>query len=225
MTAESDLKRFVLAHGAVNNLFLDRFERGELSDDEFREFAVQFFAFVRHFPRILATLLANTPDDEAADELATILVSELGDGNPKRRHEYLYHNFLRSIGIDPREAARCDWLDSTTRYVDGLALLYGDDDYHVALGASYGLEHMAITMWDHLIPGIMAIKERGPAFARMDTLYWTFHRDLEEHHEDSMSRAVEGLSDEAFRSLELGCARALDLLEGFWMGLEVCHVA
>src|SRR6185369_10189571 len=112
------------------------------------------FAFVKHFPRILATLLANTPDDDAADELATILASELGDGNPKRRHEYLYHNFLRSIGIDPRDAARREWLDSTARYVDGLAALYGDDDYLVALGASFGLEHMAITMWDHLIPGI-----------------------------------------------------------------------
>ena len=220
MTTAEDLRGFVLSHGAVNNAFLDRFKRGEVTDDEFREFAVQFFAFVKHFPRILATLLANTPDDDAADELATILASELGDGNPKRRHEYLYHNFLRSIGIDPRDAARREWLESTARYVEGLADLYGDDDYLVALGASFGLEHMAITMWDHLIPGIKTLKSERPDFERMDTLYWTFHRDLEEHHEDSMLRAVEGLSPEAFRSLDEGCARALDLLEGFWMGLE-----
>ena len=220
MTTADDLKGFVLGHGAVNNAFLDRFKRGEVSDDEFREFAIQFFAFVKHFPRILATLLANTPDDDAADELATILASELGDGNPKRRHEYLYHNFLRSIGIDPRDAARREWLDSTARYVDGLADLYGNDDYLIALGASFGLEHMAITMWDHLIPGIKTLKSERPDFGRMDTLYWTFHRDLEEHHEDSMMRAVEGLSPEAFHLLSDGCARALDLLEGFWMGLE-----
>ena len=85
------------------------------SNAELERFAVQFFAFVKCFPRILATLLANTTDDDDADELATIPVSELGDGDPKRRHEYLYHRFLRSIGIDPAEAARRSWLPSRGR--------------------------------------------------------------------------------------------------------------
>src|SRR5712691_11726578 len=158
MSFTTELRSFVLQHGAINNPYLSRFRRGELSDEEFRDFAVQFFAFVKHFPRILATLLANTPDDKAADELATILTSELGDGNPRRRHEYLYHNFLRSIGIEPASAAQVAWQASTEAYIEGLAHLYGHENYQVALGASFGLEHMAISMWDQLIPGIMSLK-------------------------------------------------------------------
>jgi pyrroloquinoline quinone (PQQ) biosynthesis protein C len=220
MSFTTELKEFVLQHGAINNPYLDRFQQGELTEAEFGLFAEQFFAFVKHFPRILATLLANTPDDAAADELAVILTSELGDGDPKRRHEYLYHKFLRSISIEPQAAANAPWLDTTHSYIEGLAALYGHDDYRVALGASFGLEHMAISMWDQLIPGLMKLKQTRPSLERMNTVYWTFHRALEAQHEDGMMKALEGVTEEAHPALSAGCKGALDLLEGFWMGLE-----
>jgi pyrroloquinoline-quinone synthase len=220
MSFAVDLHANVLRHGAVNNRYLDRFRQGNLDEREFERFAVQFFAFVKSFPRILATLLANTPDEEAANELATILVSELGDGDPKRRHEYLYHRFLRSIGLDPAEAGRRRWLPSTRAYIEGLAALYGDSSYPRALGASFGLEHMAIPMWDQLIPGLEALRKRRPDLEGMDLFYWTFHRDLEQGHEDAMSRTLTSLDTKEESALAEGCDAALDLLEGFWLGLE-----
>ncbi len=220
MSFAADLHERVLRHGAVNNRYLDRFRRGDLDDREFERFAVQFFAFVKSFPRILATLLANTPNEESADELSTILVSELGDGDPKRRHEYLYHRFLRSIDLDPVETGRRSWLPSTRAYIEGLAALYGDRIYPRALGASFGLEHMAIPMWDQLIPGLERLKSERRTLANMDLFYWTFHRDLEQGHEDAMSRTLSGLRAEEEASLENGCVAALDLLEGFWLGLD-----
>jgi pyrroloquinoline-quinone synthase len=220
MSFTAELHERVLRHGAVNNRYLDRFRLGNLDDREFERFAVQFFAFVKSFPRILATLLANTPDEESADELATILVSELGDGEPKRRHEYLYHRFLRSIDLDPVEVGRRSWLPSTRAYIEGLASLYGDRTYPRALGASFGLEHMAIPMWDQLIPGLERLKRERRTLANMDLFYWTFHRDLEQGHEDAMSRTLSALRAEEEESLEDGCVAALALLEGFWLGLD-----
>jgi pyrroloquinoline-quinone synthase len=220
MTFTHDLREFVLQHGAVNNAYLERFKTGEMSNEEFESFAVQFFAFVKHFPRILATLLANTDDDAAADELAVILTSELGDGDPKRRHEYLYHKFLRSINVDPVEASRVPWLDSTRAYIEGLARLYGHSNYQIALGASFGLEHMAISMWDQLIPGIMKLKKTRAPFEQMNTVYWTFHRALEQQHEDAMMKALDGQQEGDEASLRDGCRQALDLLEAFWAGLD-----
>ncbi|MGH9366156.1 MAG: TenA family transcriptional regulator, partial [Thermoanaerobaculia bacterium] len=170
MSIAAALHAEVLRHGAVNNRYLDRFRRGEIGDRDFERFAVQFFAFVKSFPRILATLLANTTEDRAADELAMILVSELGDGDPKRRHEYLYHRFLRSVGLDPAEAARRSWLPTTRAYIEGLAELYGSREYPKALGASFGLEHMAIPMWDQLIPGLERLKQSRQSLAAMDLL-------------------------------------------------------
>lgn len=221
MSFAAELHEYVVRHGAVNNRYLERFRQAEIGEREFERFAVEFFAFVKNFPRILATLLANAADDAEADELATILVSELGDGDPKRRHEYLYHRFLRSIGLDPREAARRSWLPTTRAYVDGLARLYGHPDHAIALGASFGLEHMAIPMWDHLIPGLEKLKENRPELGGMDLFYWTFHRELEQGHEDAMTRSLDATSPEERLPLAEGCRRALNLLEAFWLGMDV----
>jgi len=82
------------------------------------------------------------------------------------------------------------------------------------------LEHMAISMWDQLIPGLMKLKTTHPALAEMNTVYWTFHRALEEQHEEAMMKALDGSSPDKEEALRSGCNQALNLLEGFWMGLH-----
>lgn len=213
------LREKVLSHGAVNNPYLDRFQREMLGDEDLRDFAIQFYGFVKHFPRILATLLANTQDPKAADELCIILASELGNGKPNQRHEYLYHGFLRSIGIDPTKALERGLEPETEDFVRGMGDLYGHRDYGVALGASFGLENMAITMWDHLLPGLQRLKET-PRYREMDLTYFTFHRDLESEHEDSMESALAESTDLAMDSLRYGVDTMLNYLQRMWMGLE-----
>jgi len=218
MNLYQTLREKVTRHGAVNNPYLDRFQRGEIGDEDLRDFAVQFYGFVKHFPRILATLLANTPDPKAADELCVILASELGNGVPAERHEYLYHAFLRSIDIDPRQALAGGLEPETEDFVRGMAELYGHRDYGVALGASFGLENMAISMWDHLLPGLRKLKEakhRG-----MDLTYFTFHRELESTHEDGMESALAVSTELAVDSLRYGVDTMLNYLQRMWMGLE-----
>lgn len=218
------LREKVIKHGAINNPYLDRFKRGDLNDEDMRDFAIQFYGFVKHFPRILATLLANTPDTKAADELCVILASELGNGRPAERHEYMYQRFLQSIGIDPKQALEHGLEPETEDFVRGMGELYGHRDYGVALGASFGLENMAITMWDHILPGLHSLKAT-PKFQKMDINYFTFHRQLESQHEDSMESALMESTELAVDSLKYGVDTMLNYLQRMWMGLEKrCHL-
>jgi len=219
MSLHAMLREKVLRHGAINNPYLDRFKRGDLSDEDLRDYAIQFYGFVKNFPRILATLLANTPDPKAADELCIILASELGNGEPEKRHEYLYQRFLRSIGIDPKAALMAGLATETQEFISGMVELYGHRDYGVALGASFGLENMAITMWNHLLPGLQKLKEK-PEHRTMDLTYFTFHRDLEKEHEDSMEEALSHSTELAVDSLKYGIETMLNDLQRMWMGLE-----
>ena len=110
-----------------------------------------------------------------------------------------------------------------------MEVLYSSRNHATALGASFGLENMAITMWDHLIPGLTLLKEgRHP---RMDITYFTFHRQLESEHEKAMEHAMEAVEGSGHASNTsmpekekedfcLGMNAVLDYLEGFWMGLE-----
>lgn len=221
-----EMRQTVLAHGAINNSYLDRFRSGTLSDSEFKEFAVEFYNFARFFPRILVAQLVNTEDEQVADELTKVLYSELGDGQTRNRHELLYRNFLRSIGIDVHEAMTRPTLPSTRAYIEGMEHLYSNGNHATALGASFGLENMAITMWDHLIPGLTYLKTaRHP---HMDITYFTFHRQLESTHEEAMAHAVAvaqgagdaGMSDQDKDDFRYGVTAVLGYLEGFWMGLK-----
>lgn len=227
MTFSQEMRQLVLRHGAINNPYLSRLRSGDLSDRELTEFGIEFYNFARFFPKILVSQLVNTEDEQIADELTKVLYSELGDGETRRRHELLYRDFLRSLGIDVHDAMTHPMLPSTRTYIEGMERLYGDDNHAKALGASFGLENMAITMWDQLIPGLMHLKTtRHP---HMDLTYFTFHRELEQGHEEAMKQAVQamnsspGLERLAARhaqDFQLGMTEVLDYLEGFWMGLE-----
>ena len=219
-TLHDRMKDIVLAHPAINNDFLSRFSRGQLTDVEFDDFAREFFHFSRTFPAILANLLVNTADEDEAFELTKVLTSELGDGDPSKRHELLFRKFLRSVEIDPTRIMSESVKPSTDAYLNGLWRLYGGRNHAKALGASFGLENMAIPMWDQLLPGLRAIKERR--FPQMDIEYFTFHRELESRHEDAMEEvsAIVGRDPASEKSFESGIREALDLLHGFWVGLE-----
>lgn len=226
MTFYQEMRQAVLGHGAINNSYLDRFGSGALSDSELKEFAVEFYNFARFFPRILIAQLVNTEDEQVAEELTKVLYSELGDGQTRLRHELLYRDFLRSIGIDVHEAMTRPILPSTRAYIEGMEQLYSNGNHAKALGASFGLENMAITMWDHLIPGLTYLKAtRHP---EMDITYFTFHRELESTHEEAMEHAVAavqgagdaGMSDQDKDEFRRGVDAVLGYLERFWMGLE-----
>jgi len=229
MSFYEEMRGYVLRHGAINNPYLDGFQTGQVTDEGFRKFAIEFYHFARFFPKILVAQLVNTEDESVADELTKVLYSELGDGRTKNRHELLYRDFLRSVGLDVHEAMTRPMLPSTRAYIDGMEQLYSSGNHATALGASFGLENMAITMWDHLIPGLTRL--RNERYPQMDETYFTFHRELESTHEDAMQKAVEAVDGtgsvssgrmttrerEDFRS---GVKAVLDYLEGFWMGLE-----
>lgn len=108
----------------------------------------------------------------------------------------------------------------TEAYLRGLWSLYGGKDHAQALGASFGLENMAIPMWDQLLPGLRLVKQRR--LHKMDIEYFTFHRELEGQHEDAMEEVSKkvGTDPSVERSFESGVRQALDLLHGFWEGLR-----
>lgn len=233
MSFYQEMRQFVLRHGAINNPYLDRFKTGDLSDEDFKEFAIEFYSFARFFPKILVAQLVNTEDEAVADELTNVLYSELGGGRTKNRHELLYRDFLRSVNIDVHAAMSRAMLPSTRAYIEGMESLYSSGNHCRALGASFGLENMAITMWDHLIPGLTMLKAKR--YPQMDMTYFTFHRELESTHEEAMEKAVEvmdgksggqgRMSGQERRDFRSGVKAVLDHLEGFWMGLGTVHAS
>ncbi len=215
-----EIYQSVKKHPATKNDFIDRFAKGEITKEEFLNFSIEFYHFTREWVSILSILLVNTPNENDAASLTRILVSELGDMDPSKRHELLYRKYLRSIGLEPADLISREQKITTKQWLDGMRN-YFSQDYFVALGAEYGLENMAIPMWDKLLPGLRMVASKFPEFRGMEIEYFTFHRELEEHHEEAMENVLgEHINDpEARRKFEQGAKAILDLEEKFWLGL------
>ncbi len=213
--------RFVKDHAATNNDFINRFARGDITEEEFRRFSVEFYHFTREWPSILSILLVNTPEESDAENLTTILVSELGDADPKKRHELLYRKYLRSLGLDPAEIVRKRKLQSTAAWLDGMRRYFASD-YFEALRAEFGLENMAIPMWDKILAGFEVWVKKHPEYKKMDIEYFTFHRELEIHHEEAMADVLGAHKNDpqARKNFRSGADGILKLEEKFWLGLS-----
>ncbi len=212
-----EIKNIVKSHPATDNDFINRFSRGEISDDEFIRFSIEFYHFTREWPQILSTLLVNTANENDAYELTRILVSELGDDKPEHRHELLYRRYLRSIGLKPEDLVKKRQLETTGDWLNGMRNDFSSD-YPVALGAEFGLENMAIPMWDKLLPGLKIMKERK--YHDMDMLYFTFHREIESKHEDATQNIIGIHSTDEKNQFISGARDILNLEEKFWLGLS-----
>ncbi|MCL4350522.1 MAG: iron-containing redox enzyme family protein [Candidatus Thermoplasmatota archaeon] len=213
--------KYVKGHSAIDNAFINRFAKGDLSNQEFARFSVEFYHFTREWPAILGTLLVNTPNEEDAANLTTILVSELGDMDPTKRHELLYRKYLRSLGFDPAVLVKKPQLPTTKAWLDGMRTFFSGD-YYEALGAEFGLENMAIPMWDKILSGFNAYFKKNPEMKeRVDIEYFTFHRELEAHHEEAMEDVLgtHKSDPEAREKFMQGAKEILDLEEKFWLGL------
>ncbi len=213
--------QFVKKHNAIDNEFINRFAKGQVSEEEFRRFSIEFYHFTREWPAILGTLLVNTPNEDDAANLTTILVSELGDMDPTKRHELLYRKYLRSIGIEPAEIVKKEQEKTTKAWLDGMRNFFSSD-YYEALGAEFGLENMAIPMWDKLLAGFSIIREKYPKYKNADIEYFTFHRELEEHHEEAMEDVLGTHKKEptARENFLKGAEGILKLENKFWLGLS-----
>ena len=212
-----EIKKVVKGHEATDNDFINRFAMGEISDDEFIRFSIEFYHFTREWPEILAKLLVSTENENDAYELTGILVSELGSGDAGKRHELLYRRYLRSIGLRPEELVKRKQLPTTKAWLDGMRD-YFSSDHAKALGAEFALENMAIPMWDKLLPGLRIMKERK--YRDMDMLYFTFHREIESTHEDAMENVIGVHSNDQKDQFINSAKGILELEKNFWLGLS-----
>ncbi|WP_018132605.1 TenA family transcriptional regulator [Effusibacillus pohliae] len=85
----------------IEGRFLTALLKGEFSEAQIREFALQYSYYSRNFPRILgAAIAAMEPIDKWWVPIADNLWDEAGRGNPKGYHSRLYRSFLESAAPD-----------------------------------------------------------------------------------------------------------------------------
>lgn len=227
--------RGIESHPVVcGNRYTAWFARGEATDADLREFAVQFSVFSHLFVEAQLRKCINAADLAGYRAGKEILLNELGvsfarsgsvDGGTFRfsaGHFEWLAEFARALGLTwDQIGKRKLGTPATLAFCDALMEWYGSDDPSAAAGASHAIEHWAAAgFWKELIAGMRRVKAtRLPA---LPLGFWTWHDALEDQHaahtDDELAQAFARPGFSAERFIAAGSA-ILDAVEGFWNGL------
>lgn len=127
----------------INNPVLDAVENGELTQDEWREFAKQRYLAALHFEELLEAGIRKAQemrDQELAEALADNLRDEQGInkyGQPLATgsHEKWRQDFYNALGLDGHALSSADPLDGTKEYDATLKQLIDNEDGLTVAGA------------------------------------------------------------------------------------------
>lgn len=129
---ETIARRALLTHP-----FYQLWNQGALSLEALREYAKQYYAHVRVFPRYVSAAHSACDDIRVRQLLLENLVDEdQGDSN----HPELWMRFADGLGVD-RDAVRgADLLEKTRESVDTMMGLTRSEDFRDGLAALYAYE-------------------------------------------------------------------------------------
>jgi pyrroloquinoline-quinone synthase len=117
--------------------FYQLWNEGALSLEALREYAKQYYAHVRVFPRYVSAAHSACDDVRVRQLLLENLVDEdQGDSN----HPELWMRFADGLGVDRDAVRRAPLLEKTRESVDTMMGLTRSDDFRDGLAALYAYE-------------------------------------------------------------------------------------
>lgn len=203
----------------LDSPFLQALAVASLSPQQLRAFATEYYAYALAFPKCLAEVAANAPDDESRYPLIENLWEEYGAGDPEANHRTLYKKFMRGLGISEAEYSTGTCLPATANHIDALVRLCRDQPYLVGFGAlSVGTEFFTAEEYLLILKGLQQYD-----FLDAESLqFWAVHTELDEFHYQDMRAVLDAWPDpqECYEQVRAGAFAAVDLEIGFWTGLQ-----
>jgi len=169
--------RILADHDMLKHPFYQRWNEGGLTREHLREYAAQYYHFVREFPRMVSAVHSNVPDLEARRTLLENLMEEEGIGN--KDHPSLWMQFAEALGATREQVESTAPLPTTRALVDTMMASARDEAFPVGVAALYAYEAQ--------VPEVSKVKIHGlKQFYGVDTPagleFFTVHQEADVHH-------------------------------------------
>ncbi|MCP3929035.1 MAG: hypothetical protein GY705_08040 [Bacteroidetes bacterium] len=203
----------------LHHPFLDRIKNVSLSKSQLQFFAKQYYIYCTYFPRFLAAVAGNIPDDKTRMPIIQNIWEEHGSGDLQRSHRALFLQFAKALDITTDELKKTEPLASTQICVENLINLCHSSHFLESLGAlGPGTEFFTSEEYELIADGL-----RKYDFLDEKALeFWTIHIALDVEHYSGIVKAMEPwVTTQSNRYLiKVGAKKAIDLELLFWEGLE-----
>ncbi|HUP49836.1 MAG TPA: CADD family putative folate metabolism protein [Thermoanaerobaculia bacterium] len=136
----------------LDHPFYQRWSSGELTKEELREYARQYYHYAAAFPTFLSGMHAHTEDIPTRQLLLENLIEE--EHGPEN-HPELWLRFCEALGLDREEVLAGEANQATRALIDCMRSAARDGQLHEGLAALYSYESQ--------VPGVAAAKIDGLA--------------------------------------------------------------
>jgi pyrroloquinoline-quinone synthase len=175
----SGLNKILEERSILKHPFYQKWNQGKLTQDELRQYAKQYYHFVKHFPMFVSSVHSNCPDPETRRMLIENIADEDGYKTGLSDHPALWLNFANALGLSCEEAEGTETIKEVRHSINGFYELCRSADYKTGLAALYGYEKQ--------IPKVSEVKIEGlKKFYNIDSEkaieFFTVHMEADVHH-------------------------------------------
>jgi pyrroloquinoline-quinone synthase len=210
----SALEARLETYDLLKHPYYQAWSNGELTRDDLREYASEYWHHVSAFPAYLSTLHSNLPDGQLRRTVLENLADEegLSDGRP---HSDMWMDFARGMGANDSDVRARELAPETQ------ALL---DNFRATMHHSPAAALAALYAYESRVPAIAKTKAEGlAAHYEADATtrrYFTVHTTADVHHaqvwHDALAAELAAHPEEADAALASGEAAARAL----WSALD-----
>jgi len=145
-----EVEAIIERRSLLKHPFYQAWQKGELTREDLRDYAKQYYPHVAAFPRYVSAVHSNCADADArAALLDNLIEEERGEGG----HPGLWLNFAESVGNDRADVASAAPTEKTAACVETFAALSRRANPLAGLSALYAYESQ--------IPAISNTKRQG----------------------------------------------------------------
>ena len=124
----------------LDHPFYQKWNEGKLTAEELKEYAKQYYHFVKHFPRFVSCVHSNCDDVNTRKILLENLADEEGFKTGIEDHPRLWINFAASLGLTEAEVKAAEPIREVEDLVDGMYELTRSPEFTLGLAALYAYE-------------------------------------------------------------------------------------
>ena len=212
------LRQDVEAHAAVNHPLLARVSQVPFTKQDYKVLGLQHYPLVGNFTNYMEFLLLRSPDSDAKQWLAKVLVDEYGEGSDNKDHATVYLEFLEAAGIEPGEELDTALHPAVTAFIEEHRRICTKEPYLVGLGAlGPGHEWSIPKMFPPICRGL-----RRAGFTPDEMLYFDLHMEQDIDHGLWLEEALElfANSETAQEQIRRGTMLSLAARQRFWTGVQ-----
>jgi pyrroloquinoline-quinone synthase len=174
-----EVNKTIKKKSLLDHPFYHKWNEGILSMHELREYAKQYYHFVKHFPRFVSCVHSNCDDVKTRQILLANLADEEGFKTGIDDHPTLWLNFCQSLGLTEAEVISAEPIREVEDLVDGMYELTRSPDFTLGLAALYAYESQVPEISRTKIDGL---KDHYGIESEKAIEFFTVHEEADIYH-------------------------------------------